>query len=249
MLQQADSGEKNEKLVEKNCLFSRKAKERKWDIERLLLKGKSRGLETPWLVLSSALGHWHCKSREQIPEGQKWPFRFRNLNRNPSSWFWEKQGICSFIARWHKTCRIFIRVIWGLYIHGIQSKNSGSCQRKPPERSLGGQSGKPTLWSRALLRTYRFGIVRAHHLYSNVRLGRSVEQDGGRNPGTRLRREENTVYATVNFWEPCFWKKFLYPLYLNRWHFGLRCFYFSSFFRMYCCDDLIQFTFSNTFVA
>lgn len=56
MLQQADSGKKkNEKLLEKNCLFSSKSKERKWDIELLLLKGNSRGLKTLQLVITSAL--------------------------------------------------------------------------------------------------------------------------------------------------------------------------------------------------
>jgi len=48
-------GEKNEELLEKNCLFSSKAKERKWDIELLLLEGNSRGPKTLWLGLTSAL--------------------------------------------------------------------------------------------------------------------------------------------------------------------------------------------------
>lgn len=57
MLQQADSGEKNEKLLEKNCLFSSKANDRKWAIELLLLKENNKGFKTLSLALSSAVSY------------------------------------------------------------------------------------------------------------------------------------------------------------------------------------------------
>lgn len=57
MLQQADSGEKNEKLLEKNCLLSSKANDRKWAIELLLLKENNKGFKTLSLALSSAVSY------------------------------------------------------------------------------------------------------------------------------------------------------------------------------------------------
>lgn len=81
MLQQAESGEKNEKLLEKNGLFSSRGKEGKLVIE-LLLKEESRGLRAPWPGLAHVLG----MERQSAGSGgkctscgQKWSLRVRNL--------------------------------------------------------------------------------------------------------------------------------------------------------------------------
>lgn len=93
----------------------------------------------------SASSRGKCNSH-----GRKWSLRFRNLYRKPKSCFWEKQGICSFVARWHKTCRFFPPMPggnFGSYNLGFvcswnSEQNWGSCQRKPPQRSRGGSKGE-----------------------------------------------------------------------------------------------------------
>lgn len=111
MLQQAESGEQNEKLLEKNCLFSSKGNERKWVIE-LLLKGRAEHSEPcGWgspMCCNTGDGEAQCRlQREMHLSWAEMVLKAQKSLKKTKICYWREAGIYGFVAHWHKTSRFF----------------------------------------------------------------------------------------------------------------------------------------------
>lgn len=190
MLQQAESGEKNEKLLEKNGSFSRKGKEGKWVIE-LQLQGQSRGLRAPWSGLTHMLGmeRQNAGSRGNAPlRGRKGSWGSEISEETQNLLLERRRNLLVWrpLAQDKRIFFFFPLIPSGNLNWCYSEQNWGSCKGSP-ERIPGDVSGGSPHFGAEL--SWDSLSSRENDLYSTVWLG----WGGGRNQGARLRREGSGV--------------------------------------------------------